>query len=54
MLTVVDDGIGLSDRRSDGRHGLAALRRLVRNVGGTLSVTQGVAGGTSIRVDVPL
>jgi signal transduction histidine kinase len=54
MLTVVDDGIGLSDRRSDGRHGLAALHRLVRNVGGTLSVTQGVAGGTSIRVDVPL
>jgi signal transduction histidine kinase len=54
MLTVVDDGIGLSDRRSDGRHGLAALRRLVRNVGGSVSVTQGVAGGTSIRVDVPL
>jgi signal transduction histidine kinase len=54
MLTVVDDGIGLSDRRADGRHGLAALRRVVRNTGGSLSVAQGVAGGTSIRVDVPL
>jgi signal transduction histidine kinase len=54
QLTVLDDGIGLAGRRSDGGHGLAALHRVVRNTGGSLSVAPGVAGGTSIQVDVPL
>jgi signal transduction histidine kinase len=54
QLTVLDDGIGLAVRRSDGGHGLAALRRVVRSTGGSLSVAAGVAGGTSIEVDVPL
>jgi signal transduction histidine kinase len=53
-LIVVDDGIGFSDRRSHGRHGLTALRRIVRNTGGRLSIAPGIAGGTSIRVEVPV
>jgi signal transduction histidine kinase len=56
-LTVSDDGVGLDSRPASGRpggHGLAALRRQVASVGGSIAVVAGEGGGTAVLVCVPL
>jgi signal transduction histidine kinase len=56
VLTVIDDGLGLTERggpTADG-HGLRSLRRLVKENGGTLRVRRAAAGGMSVRASFPL
>jgi len=51
-LTVSDDGRGLGPDASDG-FGLAGMRDRVRSAGGTLVVTSGDDGGTTLCARVP-
>jgi signal transduction histidine kinase len=49
-LEVLDDGIGASPSTTSPRHGLTALRRIVRTHGGTLRVSSPRTGGTRVVV----
>jgi signal transduction histidine kinase len=51
-LTVADNGIGLSDEHTEG-FGLRGMRARAAQVGGTLSVSLTVGGGTTVTVKVP-
>ena len=51
-LRVIDDGVGTKGTRRGG-HGLVSLRRMLETHGGTLSVRQGSAGGTTITATLP-
>jgi signal transduction histidine kinase len=58
-MEVGDDGRGfdassLEQRRSEGHVGLAALRGLVRDAGGTFAIESEPGDGTVLRVEVPL
>lgn len=56
-LEVVDDGIGLSGdaTESGGQHlGIMSMRERARRAGGRLTVTAPPAGGTRVRLEVPL
>ena len=54
VLEVVDDGRGIAAEVPDEGHlGLQIVDDLVRDAGGTLSVTPGAQGGTVVRVEVP-
>ena len=54
VLEVVDDGRGIAAEVPDEGHlGLQIVDDLVRDGGGTLSVTPGAQGGTVVRVEVP-
>lgn len=58
-LEVDDDGIGFSSEgsessRADGHIGLALLRDLAGDAGGTLHIDSGEEAGTKVRLEVPL
>jgi signal transduction histidine kinase len=58
-LEVEDDGIGFSSERSepsraDGHIGLALLRDLAGDAGGTLHIDSAEGRGTRVRLEVPL
>ena len=56
-LEVTDDGRGLPpggfDRRAEGHVGLVLLADATRDLGGQLTVTSGVAGGTTVLLVLP-
>ncbi|QEC48127.1 GAF domain-containing protein [Baekduia soli] len=54
VLTVADDGCGRVDDGGAPHHGLASLRRIVSEQGGTLRVVHGPHGGTRVTAGVPL
>jgi two-component system, NarL family, sensor kinase len=54
VLEVADDGRGLpAEAAQDGHLGLQIVDDLVRDAGGTLSVSAAPTGGTVVRVEVP-
>jgi signal transduction histidine kinase len=54
VLEVADDGRGLpAEAAEDGHLGLQIVDDLVRDAGGTLSVSAAPTGGTVVRVEVP-
>ena len=53
VVTVTDDGTGISEgTKSSG--GLSNLRRRAEHLGGTMTITEGDAGGTVLTWQVPL
>jgi two-component system sensor histidine kinase UhpB len=52
-LVVRDDGHGLSQREGAGS-GIAGMRERALHVGGRLTVSRAAAGGTEVRLDIPL
>lgn len=54
LLKVVDDGIGLRGDADGNGHGLASLRRTLRDQGGLLRVSSGRYGGTKVTASIPL
>ncbi|HEU5449003.1 MAG TPA: ATP-binding protein, partial [Acidimicrobiia bacterium] len=57
--TVTDDGIGIDDavlaeRSHEGHLGVVSMRDTVRLAKGEFSITQGVAGGTVVNVEMPV
>ena len=56
VLTVRDNGIGIppGDHLKPQAHGLSGMMHRVYVLGGQMSVERGVAGGTEVRVRVPL
>ncbi len=52
-LSLEDDGIGMPDRRTEGR-GLTAMRDRIGAVGGTLAISGTGDGGTCLTVSLPL
>ena len=59
VIEVVDDGRGfgddeLAEREADGHVGIRALRGLVFDAGGSLTVTSALGSGTTLRTEVPL
>jgi signal transduction histidine kinase len=58
VVEVEDDGLGLSpdgaEGPGEGHFGLALLRDLIVESGGSLALTDGPAGGALLRVEVPL
>lgn len=54
ILTVVDDGVGMTDAVATSGHGLSSLRRTVRSHGGLLRVYAAQSGGTKILTSFPL
>ncbi|MEZ5076832.1 MAG: GAF domain-containing protein [Solirubrobacterales bacterium] len=54
LLTVMDDGVGATDRRdADPGHGLAAVRRSLDEHDGCLRVGRAPGGGTKVTASVP-
>jgi len=53
-MRVIDDGIGIGERRNGHRHGLASLRRSMQGHGGRMRVTRKAAGGTTVTASVPV
>lgn len=54
QLTVTDDGHAPgSTSASPVHHGLCAIRRVVEEHGGTLTMAHGSAGGTTVRASIP-
>lgn len=53
-LEIHDDGVGVPDTIAREGHGLAAMRRNVGRHGGTLHIGRAPAGGTAVRVDLPV
>lgn len=51
---IEDDGVGFDAGAPSRGSGLAAMRDRVKAVGGTVSVSSGVARGTTVRVMLPL
>lgn len=54
LLTALDDGIGLPERKDQHRHGLGSLRSALRGHGGMLRLSRGRHGGTKLTASVPL
>lgn len=54
LLAVVDDGIGFCEPKRKHGHGLASVRRTLREHGGMLRVQAGPYGGTKVIASVPL
>jgi len=56
VLTVRDNGVGIppGDHLKPQAHGLSGMMHRVYVLGGQMSVERGVAGGTEVRVRVPL
>ena len=54
VVTVVDDGVGLSAYETAVGRGLRSLRRLVDEFGKHLDLRQLGAGGLSLRAKLPL
>jgi two-component system sensor histidine kinase UhpB len=52
-LTVTDDGRGM-DADAPAGFGLAGMRERVQAVGGELAIGPGLAGGTAVRVAIPV
>jgi signal transduction histidine kinase len=53
LLTVADDGLGMAPTTGAPRHGLASLRKLIREHGGTFRLCN-AGGGTRVTVSVPV
>lgn len=54
IIVVSDDGIGFSTDRPSKRHGLGLVRRLIEQVGATMSVSANAAHGTAWTISLPL
>jgi signal transduction histidine kinase len=59
VLEVADDGVGVDSARADqraseGHVGLRTLEGLVRDAGGTLTISSPDGRGTVLRVEVPV
>jgi signal transduction histidine kinase len=48
VMSVRDDGIGISEEKKQASYGLQSLRHSLREHGGTLRVSRGPVGGTSV------
>jgi signal transduction histidine kinase len=48
VMSVRDDGIGISEEKKQASYGLQSLRRSLREHGGSLRVSRGPVGGTSV------
>lgn len=53
-LSVADDGIGIENRQETGHYGLESVRMLIRDQGGTMRVSRGASGGTTLVVSFRL
>lgn len=53
IVSVVDDGIGITPYGSHPGHGLACLRRVVRAQGGTLRIRSSSSAGTQVLATFP-
>jgi signal transduction histidine kinase len=54
-LMIADDGVGFArDSVAGARHGLGNLERRANALGGSVSIEPAPAGGTCVRLDVPL
>ncbi len=54
-VTVADDGVGLpADWSKPGHFGLRGLTERVAELGGTLNIANGAAGGVRLTADIPL
>lgn len=51
LVRIADDGVGITDRRSDS-YGLDIMRERAQRVGGRLDVRQRVGGGTVVDLNV--
>jgi signal transduction histidine kinase len=51
-IDVIDDGIGIDHRRSDGV-GLTAMRERAAELGGAVEVVRGPTTGTHLHVRLP-
>jgi signal transduction histidine kinase len=53
-LVIADDGLGIANgKRSDGKgHGLAAVRRVMREQGGLVRIGRGPDGGTKVTASI--
>jgi signal transduction histidine kinase len=54
VLSVMDDGLGMSPSAEANGHGLKSLRRTLREHGGMLRVSSGRFGGTKVTASIPL
>src|SRR5208283_1756591 len=56
MMTLVDDGIGISEEqiRSPKSLGLLGMRERLHPFGGAYSIQRGANGGTEVRVQIPI
>jgi signal transduction histidine kinase len=56
LLTVVDDGIGITEERlrNGASWGIIGMQERVRHFGGELQIARGGQGGTVLRVQLPL
>ena len=53
-VRIVDDGVGLGDRRAGGGFGLLGMQERVELIGGSLRIASPDAGGTEVLVSVPV
>jgi ligand-binding sensor domain-containing protein len=54
VLSVRDNGVGFAPAAESDGQGLASMSRRARRLGGTLDVTSGDSGGTSVTLSIPL
>jgi signal transduction histidine kinase len=52
-IAISDDGVGFSTQAKTSGYGLAGMRERIYLVGGTLTLDSSVAGGTTVRADLP-
>lgn len=54
VLEVTDDGIGFDPQAVAQRHGLVGMQERARSIGATATIAGGDAGGTQVRVQLPV
>jgi signal transduction histidine kinase/ligand-binding sensor domain-containing protein len=52
LLSVTDDGTGITERAGGVAQGMTGMKERAAEIGGTLSIEGGPAGGTAVRVEV--
>jgi two-component system sensor histidine kinase UhpB len=52
-LTIVDDGVGMTDKGNGSGFGLRGIRERVDAFGGELRINSGYAGGTALSIQIP-
>ncbi len=53
-LSIVDDGVGMTDAKEAAGFGLCGMRERVDALGGQLRITSGNGSGTAISIQIPL
>jgi signal transduction histidine kinase len=53
LLTIEDNGVGLSRGHRRGSHGLMGMNHRVRVLGGTIAFARGAKGGVRINIKIP-